>query len=383
MIPGEMLLDAYVNANILFLVAYAFWHVARRFMHRFGFGHAYGPQLGLLNAFFLVIALAPLIAVAFNALQNSGFVKGVNVRFADMAVSYYLDGGVAMKAAEFEAWIQLRDTFMLNLLNGSGMMALTFTGAFLIGLAVGFVRLCCSVFCLWRIVANSYDWRRTEHVRIKLSDNILVPFSTRGLRNYYVVIPSQMLGRADELKVSLAHEFQHIRQRDLEWEILLEALKPLFFINPVFHAWKRQVEHLRELRCDSRVMSKGRIDVRTYCETLLSVSRETLRRERALVIAVPKVTLVTADRGTPRHGRKSFLENRIQSVLNTPRMSHQRIIHLAVAIPLVAAVALTSLAIQRTGDWSHDRLMLSTVVNLERIHKINRVTGFGLGVPPV
>ena len=40
-------------------------------------------------------------------------------------------------------------------------------------------------------------------------------------------------------------------------------------------------------------------------------------------------------------------------------------------------VALTTLAIQRPGDWSQDRLMLSTVVNLERLDEINRLSTFG------
>ncbi len=50
------------------------------------------------------------------------------------------------------------------------------------------------------------------------------------------------LARRTNLAVSLAHEFQHLRQGDIEWEILLEAIKPIFFLNPAFHGgsarWK-------------------------------------------------------------------------------------------------------------------------------------------------
>jgi hypothetical protein len=35
------------------------------------------------------------------------------------------------------------------------------------------------------------------------------------------------------------------------------------------------------------------------------------------------------------------------------------------------------LAIQSPGDWSQDRLMLSTVVNLDRLDKINQLSAFG------
>ena len=233
------------------------------------------------------------------------------------------------------------------------------------------------MFCLWRIVSNSYAWRTFGRVRICLSDRTLVPFSTRGLRSYFVVIPSHMLGEADELKVAIAHELQHIRQGDLEWEVVLEALKPVFFLNPAYRAWKRQVERLRELYCDHQVLQHGRIDVRSYCETLLSVCQKTLRRDRAFVLAVPKVTLVTADRSSLLDRKSSFLEHRIHSALDGKRMRHQRLVFGAIAIPLLTATTLTTLAIQSPGDWSHDRLMLSTVVNLDRLDEINRLSTFG------
>ena len=376
MIAGEALLDAFINANILFCVAFALWFLIRGAMCRIGLAHAYGTQLSLLNAVFVAIVCAPLLAAGYHALQSVGLAKGVNLNLSDMVVSYYLNGGFHMKASEFEGLVMMRDTFTLNVLNGEGFVANAAISIFLVGFGLGLVRLGYSIFCLWRIVAQGYAWRSFGRMHIRLSDRTLVPFSTRGLRNYYVVIPSHMLGQGDELKVSLAHEFQHIRQGDLEWEVLLEALKPLFFLNPAYHAWKRQVEHLRELNCDHRVLSSGRIDVRAYCETLLSVCQQTLRRDRAFVIAVPKVTLVTANRSW-RNGSNSLLENRILSLLDARRLSHQRLVFLAMAVPLVAAVAFTSVAIQQPGDWSHDRLMLSTVVNLERLDEINRLSTFG------
>ncbi|MFL4468718.1 M56 family metallopeptidase [Tateyamaria armeniaca] len=376
MIAGEALLDAFINANILFGVAFVLWFLVRAVMCRVGLRHAYGTQLWLLNAVFLAIICAPFLVAGFNALQGSGVAKGVNVNLSDMVVSYYLNGGLDMKASDFEGLILMRDTFILNVMNADGIVAKAAIATFLVGVTLGFVRLCYSIFCLWRIVTDSYDIRRIGRVRIRVSDRVRVPFSTRGFRNYFVVIPSHMLGMRHDMKVSLAHEFQHIRQGDLEWEVLLEALKPFFFLNPAYHAWKRQVEHLRELSCDSQVMSNGRIDVQEYCETLLSVCQQTLRRDRAFLLAVPKVTLVTADR-TPLKVGKSLLERRILSVLDARRLRHEKLVFVAAAIPLIAAVAFTSVAIQRPGDWSQDRLMLSTVVNLDRLDEINRLSTFG------
>ncbi len=377
MIAGEALLDAFINANILFLICYVLWMLVRTGMHHLGLKHAFGTQLKLLNAVFVAIVCAPFIAMGFRALQTHGMARDVNINLSDAVVAFYLNGGFQMESSKFEALVLMRDSFVLNVMNANGWIAQAAIAVFLLGVALGLIRLVTSVFCLWRIVSNSYDWRNFGRIRIRLSDRTLVPFSTRGFRNYYVVIPSHMLAETDELKVALAHELQHIRQGDLEWEIALEALKPIFFLNPAYRAWKRQVEHLRELNCDSQVLLHGRIDVRAYCETLLSVCQKTLRRDRAFVLAVPKVTLVTADRSSLFDRKQSFLEHRILSALDAKRLRCQRLVFAAIAVPLLAATTLTTLAIQSPGDWSHDRLMLSTVVNLDRLDEINRLSTFG------
>ena len=377
MIAGEALLDAFINANILFLICYALWFVVRTGMHAFGMKYAFGTQLKLLNAVFLAIICAPFIALAFRAMQDTGIARDVNINLSDAIVAYYLNGGFQMDSSRFEALILMRDSFNLNVMNAEGWFAQLAIGVFLAGFGLGLFRLAMSVFCLWRIVTQSYAWRDFGRIKFRLSDRTLVPFSTRGLRNYYIVIPSHMLAETGEIKVAVAHELQHIRQGDLEWEVVLEALKPVFFLNPAYRAWKRQVEHLRELNCDHQVLQHGRIDVGSYCETLLSVCQKTLRRDRAFVLAVPKVTLVTADRSSLFDRKQSFLEQRIRSALNGKRLRYQRIVFVAVAVPLLAATTLTTLAIQSPGDWSHDRLMLSTVVNLDRLDEINRLSTFG------
>ena len=377
MIAGEALLDAFINANILFLIGYALWFLVRAGMHVLGLKYAFETQLRLLNAVFLAIISAPVIALAFKSAQSAGFARDVNINVSDAVVAYYLNGGFQMDSSKFETLVLMRDSFLLNVMNLDGFVANAVVFVFLAGIVLGLTRLIMSIVCLWRIVTNSYSWRQIGRIHIRLSDRTLVPFSTRGLRNYYVVIPSHMLAEDDGLKVALAHEFQHIRQGDLEWEVALEALKPIFFLNPAYRAWKHQVEDLRELNCDSQVLSLGRIDVGSYCETLLSVCQKTLRRDRAFVLAVPKVTLVTADRAFILDGKRSFLEHRILLALDGKRPSHQRLVFAIIAIPLLAMTTLTTVAIQSPGDWSHDRLMLSTVVNLDRLEEINRVATFG------
>ena len=377
MTGAEALLDAFINANILFLIGYGLWMLVRAAMRPAGLSQAFGVHLHLLHAIFIAIVVAPLVVACVRAMQQAGLAQNLPLNLSDAVVAYYLNGGFEMKASEFEALVLLRDGFAFTLLNANGFLDQTVIAVILAGVVIGLIRLAHSVICLYRIVAHSYAWRGTRRSRIRLSDRTLVPFSTRGLWRYYVVIPSHMLGNSDELKVALAHEFQHIRQGDLEWEVALEALKPLFFFNPAYRAWKVQVECLRELNCDKQVLSRGTIHVRSYCETLLSVCQKTLRRDRAFVMAVPKVTLVTADRVSRLRGGQSFLEQRITSAIEARQPRRQRLIFCALAVPLLAVMTLTGLAIQSPGDWSHDRLMLSTVVNLDRLDEINRLSAFG------
>ncbi|MFK7939204.1 MAG: M56 family metallopeptidase [Roseovarius sp.] len=375
MITGDALINAFIDANILIAVAFVLWKLARAGLRHAGLKHAYGTELQLLNGVFLAILCAPFAVLGLSMLQGSGYATAVNLNLSDMVVSHYLNGGFQMKAAQFEQLLLARDTFTLNVAQAAGWAAWVAIFAFAAGLAMGAVRLGYSMLCLRRIVTDSFAWRRFGRVHICLSNRVLVPFSTRGVRRYYVVIPAHMLGEPSALRVSLAHEFQHLRQGDIEWEILLETLKPLFFLNPFFHAWKRQVETLRELSCDSRVLNRGRIAVGEYADTLLSICQQSLRRDRLFVVAVPKVTLVTADR---LGGRGSFLEHRVRSLFDASRLRHPRLILGALMLPLVALVMMTAVAIQHPGDWSQDRLMLSTVVNLERLDEITRASGFGL-----
>jgi beta-lactamase regulating signal transducer with metallopeptidase domain len=377
MIPADVLLDVFIDANILLVVAFALWSVSRLALRLIGLKQAFSTELKLLNGVFLAIVFSPFAILAVTLLQSWGVGAGIKFNLSDIVVSHYLNGGFEMKAADVERLLLVRDTFTNDVVHAGGLLARLVIAAFLAGLLVGLVRLVFSVLCLRRILSQSYAWRRFGRVRIHLSDRTTVPFSTRGFRYYYVVIPSAMLGDKTDLSVSLAHEFQHLRQGDIEWEIVLEALKPFFFLNPAFHAWKRQVEDLRELNCDLQVLRRGHIGLREYCETLLSVCQQTLRRDRIFAVAVPKVTLATADRSALRNGKMSFLEMRVLSLLDARSPRYPRLLYALFVLPMVAAIMWTALAIQRPGDWSHDRLMLSTVVNLERLEEINRLSAFG------
>ena len=45
MIPGDALVNAFIDANILIAVAFALWSAARFVLHRLGLKHAYSTEL--------------------------------------------------------------------------------------------------------------------------------------------------------------------------------------------------------------------------------------------------------------------------------------------------------------------------------------------------
>ena len=369
--------DAYINANILLVVAFTLWLVTRFILNRTGMRHAYGTQLRLLNAVFLAIVFSPFIAYAYKMMAGAGLLPGsLQLNLSDIMLAQYLNGSIAMSPTEMERLLNLRETLGAGLLQPAGWVQYTIVTLMLAGFLACLARCGIASFKLRRIITESYPWRRFGRVHLRLSDRALVPFSARGLRRRYIVVPANMLLRPQDMRIALAHEFQHLRQRDVEWEIGLELFKSLFFWNPVVHYWKRQIEQLRELSCDQKVLSRRRFEVQDYCDCLLRVCEDTLRRQPAQAIALPRVSLVQFDRRFFRPAGLTLLRRRVDSLFAAATDSERRRLSLLITGVLVATLAIATIAIQRPSGWSHDRLMLSSIINLERLETLNGRTTF-------
>ncbi|MCL2198226.1 MAG: hypothetical protein FWB80_04805 [Defluviitaleaceae bacterium] len=61
---------------------------------------------------------------------------------------------------------------------------------------------------------------------------------------------------AEERAMLLAHEQQHIKQRDPLLFLFLQGLQCVFWFNPLIHRAVRYIRHDRELLCDERVISR-------------------------------------------------------------------------------------------------------------------------------
>ena len=372
MMEKSAIFDAYINANILLGVGLMLWILARWVMIRIGLKSAYLTQLRLLNGAFLAILACPfVVALYFLALQSGLLPQNYSLNLTDLVVAQYLNGNVAMAPDTFQSALSWRETITADILAYKHPVVQA-TGA-LLALMAGCIvfKTVKSIANLRRIIRRSYPWRKIGRLQIRLSDTVSVPFSTRGFRNRYIVIPSAMLTRSEDLKMALAHEFHHLRHSDIEWEIGLEALKPLFFWNPAFHIWKRNVEHLRELACDQIILARGRYNPHAYGACLLRVCKASVTSDRSQTMIMPQVALVQMERPILRRNSDDFLRRRVTSLLETHEPSRSSSLAYWMMLPLAGIILLAGVSIQKPSDWSHDRLMLSTIVNLERMETIN------------
>lgn len=376
MTNANPVLNAYLEVNALLVFTCLIWAVFARTLDFAGLGHTVTARLRLLRVLFLAVIVSPLFVAGFELALSAGILAPEHsVNLTDFVISQYLQGRFEMNPAELERMLGFRGEVTRVLSGPAGLGLLTF-------LAIGFtafaVRLGLSYLKLRRIIAESYVWRRIGGVELRLSDTVTVPFSTRGFSSRIVVLPSGMLANYCDLKIALGHELQHLRQGDVEWEIALGLIQPLLFWNPAFYLWKRQVEELRELSCDRQVLARRGYNVAAYCDCLLRVCHDGLHRRRLLAVEVPVVALVRTEGGLFGGRAAALLKRRMMTVIEGKAERHPRLVFAALTVPLLALTLLTSVAIQKPGDWSQDRLMLSTIVNLERLQAVNGpVPSFG------
>lgn len=369
MTSPSALINAYLDVNLLLAFAAILWMVVARILRVTGLGHAYTAQLRALRMVFLVILLSPfLVAGALVLGDLAGVEIARQVNLTDFVVAQYLQGRFEMDPSRLYSLLGARRHFAAGEV---GLLGMGLLFALTLGFAVFAIRLGASMLKLRGVLDESFAWRRFGRLELRLSDQTSVPFSTRGISRRIVVLPSSMLAEPDDLRIALGHELQHLRQRDVDWEIAMECLKPFFFWNPAFHLWRRQVEELRELSCDRQVLARKGYDVAAYCQCLLRVCHNSLRRRRLFALQAPVVALVQTESRLFGHRSAQILRHRMVSLIEGKAERHPRALALMLLMPLIALTFIAAVAIQRPGDWSQDRLMLSTIINLERLAVMN------------
>ncbi|WP_108859741.1 M56 family metallopeptidase [Ruegeria sp. Alg231-54] len=351
-------LDAFLELNVVLGLSALIWLAVRVVFARSSMRYGFVAQLRSLKALCICVVLSPVLAMGVSAFI--GFLwPGRAVALGDLAVAAYLRGDIAMPAAQFETLLNTRERWLDHVLSGSSVLVTCVLIAFALVSTFLTIRVLRDAWAIRKTVRSSFLWRRSSRVDIRLSDRITVPFAVRGLRRRHVVLPSHLLNTPRELRFALAHEFQHIRAMDVEWELGFELMRPLLFWNPAYLVIKHQFDRLRELACDQSVVSRKGIDAKDYTACLLDYC------SRSLTMNCPRILHVALVNGTKA---KHVLRLRVIALTEASTASPPLpAVFLGMTLALATILAISSASVRQTQDWSHDRLMLSTVVNLERL----------------
>lgn len=352
-------LDLLVDANIVLILAYCLWRIAQAAIAGSALKTDYNLQLRLLRAVLLIVVLSPALSHVLIAVSQELWPM-VPVTVSDLAVAYYLKGEIAMPAVQFEALLNSRSRIFDVIRSGDSTAFNLLLAALLIGSTGLVVRTIFAIAQVRSVVSQSYVWRRTRSTDVRLSDTATVPFAVRGLFRRHVVLPSALVTRPEQLRIVLAHEFEHLRQGDVEWELVFEFLRPILWFNPAFLLWRRAFDRLRELNCDQTVLETRRLSPKDYATCLLAFCKGDGDRRQ---MATLNVALIRSGSSASR----AAIETRLMALTVRRRSSLSQLPFTTLVFALTFGIAIAATSVRQPGDWSHDRLMLSTIVNLERM----------------
>jgi beta-lactamase regulating signal transducer with metallopeptidase domain len=155
---------------------------------------------------------------------------------------------------------------------------------------------------------------------------------TFGLVRPKIVLPAGAHAWTDaRIRIVLTHELAHIRRRDWATQMIAEAVRIIYWFNPLSWVASRRLRQESEYACDDAVIGGG-VAATDYATHLLDVARHAAGH-RALWTAAPAIA------------NPSTLERRISAMLNDQRnrdpltrrsRSFVAAAMLAVAVPVVA-----------------------------------------------
>ena len=175
-----------------------------------------------------------------------------------------------------------------------------------------------------RRVAATYGLRR--HVTILQTDAADL-LATWGLFRPRVLLPSHARDWSDDrVHVVLCHELAHIRRHDWFVQISAEAVRTVFWFNPLIWIACTRLRRESEQACDDAVLERD-IPAREYASHLLELARKCRR---------PRISWAS---GMPM-ARPSTLERRIAAMLN-PGLNRTALSRRAVVLTAALLLAVT------------------------------------------
>jgi beta-lactamase regulating signal transducer with metallopeptidase domain len=192
-----------------------------------------------------------------------------------------------------------------------------------------------------RVLRRAFVFKSIGRVRVLICDECKIPFSYRGWKFAYAVLPSYLVNDPRSLRLALAHEIQHHRQGDtisVYPRLLLSALGAL---NPFVHFWNRWIDEVQEFACDEILVGRQNLQAREYARCLIQVAETAWVREKVPAGATGMILL----------NRGQLLNRRIQTMFQEPQF-HGR---WAWAVPLALVGAMIGVTAYAAKGLVQDR----------------------------
>ncbi len=310
------------------------------------------------------LAVLPLLA---PYLVSSPYAASVNA--TDALVSQVLNGNIDISANQMQQLLAIKSDWMSQVANASSTVAQILIAVFLTAFIARASYLLLNVGRIRNAIRQGRVVHRTKWCKIVASPTVSVPFSTRGIWHYFVVLPEEMLHDRSAVQMALGHELQHIRQGDVDAEVLLSLISPIAVLNPGFWFLSSRLRKLGELACDRAYLSRRGFDAHGYALRLLEIARRTsTAKQQPAAFGVPLV-----GRRVPFLSRRSMLKDRILEIAHDQDAPAKEAVVFGAFLSVVMAgfVLVGAVSLAEPEDWSHERIMLSTVANLDRLNQLN------------
>jgi len=292
------LVNWYLCANVLVIVAVLLLAGIRAVSRRLARPIAYRHLLPLGYAISAAAVLLPLFGLLFEH-------ERVIPHTAQVWSASTMHNPARAAAGDHRIVVSLAPTRASISLNTAARVA---GYVFASGVLAVLVRIAIDALAIVRIIARAHRLQRRGGLRILTLDAVSVPFSFWIPGRYFIVVPSALILRPDDLRMAIRHEAQHHRQADTKILYLYQLARGLFYWNPAAHRLARQILELQEFACDEAVVRRGQPNAQAaYCRCLLWVAEAATRHRQGLL----RVGMMG--------GSTSALARRIETALERPK----------------------------------------------------------------
>jgi beta-lactamase regulating signal transducer with metallopeptidase domain len=205
-------------------------------------------------------------------------------------------------------------------------------------LLMGLVRLIRDLSRMKTILQNSVVIRSLGRVRIAVSEQVTVPFSAWAVTAWIVLPISMVTENPSRMRMAIAHEIQHQRNRDTIWIYFVQLAKAVGGLNPLLWIWERLITESQEMACDQSLLEQRKIKRPEYARLLVEIAETAVNEKSQLVCATGLAFL--ADRQT--------LSRRIESMFKDRNNSSSLAVMIGGTLALLIAV--TAVASGRVVD---------------------------------